>query len=315
MTLSKDRKKITGLTIDGSDSRDLDDAFWLETMDEDGSTLLHISIADVGEQIALNSDIDQKAQKSCTTHYFAHSNRPMLPRQYAEDLLSLLAHVERNTLTFSIPIHPNGEIGQPSIQLTRLTSRAKLSYQSAEAIMRQVQHPLHAVLNKAHDLAHKLFAQRRKNGALTLYDLKKGYATSEDGVIQAITADESYNSHIIIQEFMILVNQAAARFFAEHEIPGLYRNHTSKAVAPEREILLKDIDNVITMNSIERLETLANKFTLIFNKAHYAPVIEGHYALNLPAYMHITSPIRRYADLVNIRQLRAFIAGDRKSVV
>lgn len=307
--MSADRIEINGLTIDGPESRDLDDAFWLES---DGDmTLLHVSITDVSEKIKPDSELDKKAQEKGFTRYLSDGNNPMLPHYYSENSLSLLEGERRNTITLSVSIDQQGNIDAPLIRKTYLKNKAKLSYKQAEEIMRSPQHPLYDVLNKSHQLAQRLFEKRRNNGAIALYDLNKGIATSEDGVIQQISADESYNSHIIIQEFMILINQVIARFFAENDIPGLYRNHTSKAVAPERETLLKDVDNLMKIGDSERINTLVQKFMLIFNKASYDPIIEGHYALNLPAYMHITSPIRRYVDLVNMRQLNAFLTDEK----
>jgi ribonuclease R len=302
------RKSINGLTIDGSISRDLDDAFWLEDV-KDGM-VLHVSIADVSHSIKPDSLLDKKAQALCTTRYLKHSTEPMLPQQYSEDLLSLLEGLERKTLTFSIPIDQHGETKTPIIQKTYLKNTAKLNYESAEKIMLTPEHPLSAMLNNAYRLSKVLFNKRRKAGAIALYDLKKGITTSEDGFVEVIKADESYNSHIIIQEFMILVNHVMARFFAENNIPALYRNHTAKAVSPEREQLLQEVENLMRLGEVTRMETLSNKYSLIFNRANYAPIIEGHYALNLPAYLHITSPIRRYADLVNMQQLSAFLAAD-----
>lgn len=309
-TPSADKTNMKGLTIDGSTSLDLDDAFWLETVKDTDTTLLHISITDVGESIKPNSALDQQAHRKCFTRYLSDSTKPMLPHAYSEDSLSLLENKKRPAITLSIAIDPQGNTATPLIQKTYVKNKAKLNYKEAEQIMRSADHPFHAVLNKAHHIAKALFDKRKREGAITLYDQKKGITTSEDGILTLLSADESYNSHIIIQEFMILFNQSIAHFFAENDIPGLYRNHTSKAVAPERDVLLNDMNNVINMGDVARLKTLVNKFTLIFNKASYDPVIEGHYALNLPVYMHITSPIRRYADLINIRQLSAFLTQE-----
>ncbi len=302
------RKPIEGLTIDSPSSYDLDDAFWLENVEN--GYILHISITDVGEQIPLDSPLDKAAYQRCFTRYLRESNVGMFPHHYSEDALSLLAGKARNTITLSIPIDDDANTQMPTIHKTLLRSKAKLSYESAAVIMADSSHPYHQALNKSYQLSQILFQKRRQNGAISLYNLQQGLATSEDGVLQRIAPEKAYNSHILIQEFMILSNQLIARFFAEHDIPALYRNHTTRAVAPPRDSLIEDIDNAVNLGNVERIETLISKFALIFNKAEYAPIIEGHYALNLPAYTHFSSPIRRYADLVNIRQLGAFIAGE-----
>ena len=96
-TLLTDRIRMEGLTIDGEDSLDLDDAFWLETTEE--GHILHISIADVGAEISVGSSLDQFAYEQCFTHYMRHQNKPMLAAQYSENALSLLADEERLSLT------------------------------------------------------------------------------------------------------------------------------------------------------------------------------------------------------------------------
>lgn len=305
-TISNDRISMQGLTIDDPHSMDLDDAFWLE-QDGDGH-ILHVSITDVAAVITPNSALDKAAQEKCFTRYLKHSSEPMLPKAYSEGSLSLFAGKERAALTISLPIDSYGQAGTPTIRQTLLTSVAKLSYAHAHEIMATPSHQFNQMLTQCHTFSQALFQQRRQNGAIALYNLKQGFATSEEGLLKSLSAEENYNSHIIIQEFMILLNESIAHFFAEHNIPGLYRNHTSKAVAPERNTLIHDVDHAMAVGDNDRINTLASKFALIFNKAAYAPVIEGHYALNLAAYMHITSPIRRYADLVNMRQLNAFLS-------
>ncbi|MCK5903460.1 MAG: RNB domain-containing ribonuclease [Cocleimonas sp.] len=306
--LLKNRTPINGLTIDGAYSLDLDDAFWLETVEL--GYILHVSIADVGAAVEIDSLLDKAAYKKCFTRYLMKGNDPMLPHDYSENTLSLHEGKERLSLTVSIPIDKSGQTASPIIRKTILKSKAKLSYEQADEIMAMPEHKFHLMLKQCHSFSQALFHQRQQNGAMALYNLQKGFALSEEGAITKLSADEAFHSHILIQEFMVLVNEAVAVFFAENQIPALYRNHTSKAVAPERQVVLDDVSHAISFGDTDRINTVAQKFGMIFNRAAYEPVIAGHYALNLPAYTHITSPIRRYADLINIRQLSAFISDE-----
>ncbi len=307
--LSQYRKEINGITIDGPFSRDLDDAFWLENINEE-NYILHISISDVGAVIPINSWLDKYAKKRVFSRYLSHSIRSMFPKKYSDNLISLLENKERKTITISVPIDKNGEMRQATFNKTILRSKKKLSYEKSAMILEDPDNPLHDMLNKCHQLAHILFQKRKKSGAITIYSLRNRLTTTEDGLIRMLKPEEAYNSHILIQEFMILANQIVARFFAENDIPALYRNHTAKSSAPGRENLINDVNSVINSWDYGRIETMVEKFALIFNKANYSPMIEGHYSLNLPAYTHFTSPIRRYADLVNLRQLSAYIGGE-----
>ena len=306
-----DNKRIRteGITIDGPRARDLDDAFWLE--EKGDGYILHVSIADVGYNIKADSFIDIEARKRCFTRYLKHANLPMFPHKYSEGVLSLLHGKNRPAITISIPIDSLGETKTPTIRKTVLKNKAKLSYEKAALIMESAKHQYNEVLKNSHDLAQLLFRKRRKSGAITIYSLHNRLTTTEEGLVKMISPEDAFNSHILIQEFMILTNQIVAVFFANNNIPGLFRNHTSKAISPDRNLLLSDVNNVINLGDIGRIETLVERFALIFNKAEYSPIIKGHFSLNLPAYMHITSPIRRFADLVNIRQLSAFISNKK----
>jgi ribonuclease R len=117
-------------------------------------------------------------------------------------------------------------------------------------------------------------------------------------------------SNIVIQEFMILANQAVAHYFAENDVPALFRNHTTKTIAPDREVILQDIENATNYPDTFNMNTLRQRVAVSLNRAYYGPELMGHYGLNVPAYVHFTSPIRRYADLVNHRILLAHLKGE-----
>ncbi len=305
--ITKGREKVIGITIDSSNSVDLDDAFWLEKDNE--AYILHISIADVSALVIPDSKIDIIAKKRCFTEYFKNRNKPMLPRRYSEGSLSLLYNKDRPAITISIPINSMGETKTPVIRKTIIRNIAKLSYEQADQIMKSPNHQYNNMILKCHEIAQNLFQKRRIEGAITIYSLRHKLTTSEEGIIRMLSPDERFNSHIIVQEFMILVNSIIAKFFANKNIYGLYRNHTSKVIAPNRKKLIEDVNNVINIRDLNRIETLVRKFTLIFNKAQYSPVVEGHFSLNLPAYLHFTSPIRRYADFINVQQLSYYISN------
>lgn len=161
-------------------------------------------------------------------------------------------------------------------------------------------------------IAQQLLDQRRLAGALAIYDIMEGWAVSEEGFMFKLRPEERHLANVIIQEFMILANQTVATFCAENDIPSLYRNHTARACAPDSAIeLLDDVRNAMDNPEHFDVRTLQRRMTLLVNRAHYAPVLRGHFGLNLAAYCHFTSPIRRFADLVVHRQLKAFLT-DKK---
>jgi ribonuclease R len=102
---------------------------------------------------------------------------------------------------------------------------------------------------------------------------------------------------------MILANRAVAQWLAEQDIPALYRNHTAKAIAPDRETMYKEMLLLRSTADVRR------RMASWLNRAEYGPTLIGHFALNLPAYTHFTSPIRRLADLINHRIVKATLKG------
>ena len=304
------RAVVKGVTIDGPASRDLDDALWLER-EAPGGYRLDISIADVEALITprLTPALDAAAFQRSFTRYLAQGNIPMLPRSLSEERLSLLEGQPRPTITLSIPFDERLRQGEPIIRRTVLTSTRRFNYEEAD---QEIVHPrsdVAAMLQELFRLAQRLFQLRRKHGALALYDLATGWATTEEGVLFQLPSVERHQTHLIIQECMILANQAMAHFLAERGIPALYRNHIARAIAPQRQALRELLESAVTHPELVSPERVRATVTLALERARYAPTVEGHFGLNLPAYLHATSPLRRYADLVNQRILAAVLDG------
>jgi ribonuclease R len=310
-TLLAGRPPARGLTIDGPTSRDLDDAFWLEG-DAASGYQLAVSIADVGALISEQRTpaLDQLAYARAFTRYGAERVVPMLAGQLSEDHLSLLEGCPRPTITITIPLDARLQPGEPHIALTVLTSRKRLSYAQAD---QQVAHPrteIASVLRLAHELACHLLQVRRARGALALHDLAAGWVTTEEGILRPLEREERYQAQIIVQEFMILVNQVLARWFAQRELPALYRNHTPGAHAPQRAAFLEMLETALHDPEQGAAQQMRASMQHTLTRAGYGPVVQGHFGLNLPAYLHLTSPLRRYADLVNQRLLHAALQGE-----
>jgi ribonuclease R len=305
-----ERERAKGITIDGPDSKDLDDAIYLE---KDGSGwILYVSIANVDSGVPKGSELDKEAYKRGFTRYFTDGNDPMLPRELSEDKLSLLEGQERNTVTVSIPLSRTLEVGKYMMRPTRLTSQAKLSYQYVDVILGKPEHEFHEMLKQCAYISQQLLSRRREKGALTFSDISSGWAITEEGYVYKLEPDEFRIANLIIQEFMILTNQLVAGFFLEREAPVLFRNHKASEHISNRQLIINELNNIMAQPalSIDSAIELQKRLTTMINRATYGPELEGHYGLNLPAYLHFTSPIRRYADLVNQRILFALLKGE-----
>lgn len=298
------RELVQGITIDDERTWDIDDAVWAEQR-EDNSILLWISIADVARAVRHGSEADVKAKERVATRYFATGNSPMLPRQLAEGELSLFPNEDRKTVTVEVTVSPDGE-HTTRVFRSRLRSKQRLCYNEIPAILGDSKHELHTQVSLLARLSTVFLQGRRKRGALALYDLNNGWVTTEDGALKRMARREDTIGYVIVQEMMILANTTTATFAVENDIPFLYRNHVARAAAPPKEELMQQITEILHTQG-EQLDALRERVHLLVGKADYAPTVRGHYGLALAAYTHTTSPIRRYADLVNQRQLRAFL--------
>jgi ribonuclease R len=310
--ICKGRSEVKGITIDGPTSKDLDDALWLD-LNPQGGLWLHISIADVGSLLTprLTPTLDAEAFERSFTRYTAHQgNIPMLPRLLSEDKMSLHEEQPRPTITISLPLDAQLTLGEPHVHRTFLRSSKRFHYQEVDEEIENPCTEFGPMLQEIFRIAQGLLQRRRAKGALALYDLYTGWTTTEEGVLVHLEECERHKAHIIVQECMILANQAFALFFAQRGLPALYRNHGAKAIAPERSVLLQMIDTAIWKQDGTHMERTRTTINLALERARYAPRVAGHFGLNIPAYIHMTSPLRRYPDLVNQRILHAALDGD-----
>jgi ribonuclease R len=304
-----ERRAVKGITIDSSSTRDIDDALWIE-FNADGHWHIFVSIADVSEAVSPGGKIDTRAREMVTTKYYATGNSPMLPRRFAEDELSLWPDKERKTVTVDITVKsPEMEIVKTEIYPTTLTSLGRITYDQIPAMLKdKPKIPVYDVIDIGCKMAMQLLDRRRKAGAFVLYDLNNGWITTEEGFLRKLEKKEETVGYILIQEMMVLANAQVAAFAVKNDIPVLFRNHVAMSAMPDRQILMAQIQDALTTPMAD-LDVVRQRTHLLLGRASYSDSLLGHYGLNLPAYLHFTSPIRRYADLVTHRQIKAFLAG------
>lgn len=304
-TLQEDQSVF--VTIDGESTRDLDDAFSIEqTVD---GYRLQVAIADPTDAVMIGSPEDIRARELGSSIYARHRTvKRMLPTRIAEQECSLVAGEWRLAMVFDIGLSTEFVPLSFEPRVGRIKVCNRLSYEDIPAILSNAEHPLHGFIHLASKVGRMLMEERRNKGAVALYDLSRFLVSDEEGNLVELGSHAETIGHIIVQETMILTNAMLGEFMVAHNLPGLFRNHEAKVTAPVASEVAKSIE--AWMHSDDATSEQLAHFDGLTSHARYGAVASGHFGLNLPMYLHATSPLRRYADLVNLRQVKAYLRGE-----
>lgn len=295
-----------GIMIDAPDTDDRDDAIWVRHAESGYDAWVHIAL--VAAHLAPGGPADTEARRRMHSRYLPDRTIGMLPGP-VERAATLAPGRAGDTVTVAMRFSPDADLVDTDITAGRLKQATAISYATASATLDDPAAPHHDVLRTAHALAATLLRRRQNSGALALYDLFKGYATNEEGQLIRLGDNQRNAGYIIVQELMIAANAAIAQWCAERDLPILFRNHRAATVGGSRDDLRAELDAARALGDATGYETLRKRLGFVQRPATYEPAVFGHYGLNLPAYAHTTSPLRRYPDLVNQRILTAAVAG------
>ena len=321
-------------TIDAATSKDLDDAVSLRKYSDHYQLGVHI--ADVSHYVKYESAIDNEAFSRGTSVYYADQVVPMLPKELSNGICSLNPGEDRLTFSAILTIGLDGRLLDFDFKKTVICSRVKGVYaeintvldHTASAEILEKYAGLTDTLFLMKELADILTANKRRRGAPEIDKAEGKIVIGEDGKTKDIVVRERGASEVIIEEFMLLANEAAAKAAQLKMLPFVYRIHepptpdkletlheaaeqlgfNAKGIEPGMSpavlsALLKSAENT---QAHDVLHTVALRS---MSKARYSEQPIGHYGLVLDDYAHFTSPIRRYPDLTIHRILGEFICG------
>ena len=312
------RKKFI-VTIDPDDARDFDDAIHVEKIDNAGWRL-GVHIADVAAYVEPGSALDREARRRGNSVYLPDRVIPMLPERLSNGVCSLNPGVDRLTHSVFIQFDKNGVAKSARFEKSVIRSAHRLTYKQAYAILKSSpRDQLSEQLHVAWELASLLRRKRFEHGSLDLDFPEVKVRLDENGKPVQLERIENDESHQLIEECMLAANEAVARELKKRAVPTIYRVHENpdpEKLAEYREFVLSfnyKVGDLTHRGELQRLlastrgkpEEQAIKIGLLksLKRARYAPQPLGHYGLAKPNYLHFTSPIRRYADLVVHRAL------------
>jgi ribonuclease R len=307
------------VTIDPDDARDFDDAIRVEKL-PNGGWQLSVHIADVAAYIEPGSALDREARRRGNSVYLPDRVIPMLPERLSNGVCSLNPGVDRLTHSVFIHFDKRGVVRSARFARSVIRSAHRLTYKEAYAILTALPPDrLGEQLHIAWELAELLRRKRFEHGALDLDFPEVKVWVGKQGEPIRLERVENDESHQLVEEFMLAANEAVARELKKRAIPTIYRVHENPdpgKLAEYREFALSfdyKVGDLTHRAELQRLlaeirgkpEEQALKVGLLksLKRARYDPRPLGHYGLAKTNYLHFTSPIRRYADLVVHRSL------------
>ncbi len=326
----RDLRHLNFFTIDGETARDFDDAVAL-TRQKDGGYKLRVSIADVSHYVREGSALDEEGFHRGTSVYFPERAVPMLPPKLSNDVCSLNPREDRLTLTAEMEFDAQGISRKADLFPSVIRSRARLTYTLVKKILEEdlkvsgVSAAVAADLRAMADLGRLLRSRRMEKGSID-FDLPEPEVVLDvQGRIEEIVRADRHIGHQLIEEFMLAANEAVARYLAEREAPSLNRIHEPPEAAkiaafseffahlgysfPMKEkIRPAVVQRVLAMVRGKAEEKPVNYLLLrSMRQARYSEKALGHFALAKQHYLHFTSPIRRYPDLIVHRILKEIL--------
>lgn len=327
------REKLI-FTIDGDDARDFDDAVSLEPM-ENGHMLLGVHIADVSHYVTPGSPLDDEAYRRGTSVYYPGHVVPMLPVALSNGICSLNPDVDRLAFSAFLEVDKDGRCHKSQFAKTVIRSKARMTYRKMNEIFdgnkeRRAEYAfLTETADRMHALSQAMRRRRMERGALDLDLPEAEILTDESGEPVEVSFRARGDAEKMIEEFMLAANEAVAAYMTHRNNPTVYRVHESPdpeklrifaqfarpfgyrvdASKPNDTAQLQAVLDGAKDDPLQR--ALPTLLLRSLARARYDAECLGHYGLQAKEYLHFTSPIRRYPDLVAHRMLFKAISGQQ----
>lgn len=289
--LARKPEERTFVSIDGPSTRDIDDAFHIRA--ENGGYVLTIALARPDLCWEFGSALDKAVLNRATSLYLPEGTSHMLPESLGTGLFSLLEKHPRPALVTEFHLDADGELASVVPRTSWITVEKNETFEAAEKAIDQGADPS---LTLAHELSEKLLAKRLENGAAIINRPEPMPELEGEGAdlkVSIVEKEPQPKAEQLISEFMILANAGLALFGKENDIPLLHRT--------------QDIALPAEANGIFNSPPEIARVVRLLAPAIMEATPKRHAAIGVPAYSPISSPLRRYPDLINISQVTSFV--------
>ena len=327
----KDLRHLDIITIDGSDAKDLDDAVYVEKT-EDGYKLF-VSIADVSYYVRENTELDTEALKRGNSIYLVDRVIPMLPRKLSNNLCSLNPNEDKLTFTVEMDLDKKGKVVRNDFYKSVIKSKYRMTYENVNTILEKNEESeeyrnlydkyrkIDEMLKNILELSKIIRNNKKRRGSIDFELPEIKVVLDENKAVKDIVLRSRGEAERIIEDFMVIANETVAEKLFWEEIPAIYRVHEdpdkAKVQALNETLIkfgysLKGLEEIHPgkfQNIIERTTGLPEGYLIhklilrAMQRARYANKNLGHFGLASKYYLHFTSPIRRYSDLIVHRML------------
>ncbi|MCC6546311.1 ribonuclease R [Candidatus Sumerlaeota bacterium] len=334
----QDYRNLVTITIDPKTAKDYDDALSINKR-PGGGWELFVHIADVTHFLRQGTALDNEALERATSVYPVDRVVPMLPHKLSNDLCSLVPHEDRLTMTAVMEIGTDGQLLSKRVHTSVINSNHRLTYEQVQSSFdetdgKQPTEPtaffqdVMPAMKELRACARALRRARFERGALDLDIPQLQVVFAEDGSVADLRFYPRYEAHQLVEECMLIANEAVAQYLTEKDVPLLYRIHEVadedrlEKIIPAlkvfgiglgrggKKIRPRDLQQALAKAQEHPAGHIVRRLILrALKRAEYNPENAGHFGLASDCYCHFTSPIRRYPDVVVHRQVRALEEG------
>jgi ribonuclease R len=321
VTGRRDLRDVPFVTIDGETAKDFDDA--VHAVREGKGYRLRVAIADVSHYVRPGEALDEDARERGTSVYFPRRVIPMLPEKLSNGLCSLNPNVDRLAMVCDMAIAADGKVARYEFYAAVFRSQARLTYTGVWEMLSKGK--ANANLQALYECYKALAQERSRRGAIDFESVETKMVFDDKGKILRIVPEPRNEAHRLIEECMLAANVCAGNFLSGRKHPVLYRVHD--VPAPEKVSALREFlaelglvlpggEKPAPKDYAQILEKIKARpdFLLLqtillrsLKQAVYTPENVGHFGLAFDAYVHFTSPIRRYPDLLVHRAIKALL--------